>query len=132
MMTLPRPPLRHRAVVERNVETGLSPTRSPLPARFEVHDAALPCHLWEVENVPGRTAAGLLEGPNVDIVVEGLRMLVKADADIDVNDEISQVSLGTRILTAHRMRVVKHLIRETHAELALELVRAGVQPVAVS
>lgn len=123
-MTGPLPPLRHLAVVARNVETGTSPTRQPLPPRFETLHEALPCHFWEVEEVPGRSSAGLREGPNVDIIVHGLRVLVRRDADIDVGDKItSVVDLMGNTVSDATMRCVKNLWRSTHRELAFELVR---------
>lgn len=118
----PRPPLRHRAVVERNAETGLSPTRQPLPPRYESLHAALPCHFWEVEEVPGRSSAGLREGPNVDLIVHGLRMLVAKDADVEVGDKILSVveAQSGAVITDNPMRIVKNLWRSTHREIGME------------
>lgn len=124
------PPLRHRAVVERNVEGGLSPTRQLLPPRFEQLHSALPCHFWEVETLPGQSATSLRLGPNTDVVVEGLRMLVRRDADVDVGDEVPAVTVavGGTVITDQRMRVVRRLWRSTHRELGLELIRGRPLP----
>lgn len=120
-----RPPLRHRATVTRNVETGVSPTRSPLPPRFEVVDTALPCHFWE----PGAPGDGEHLGPNTDVVSIGPRMLVRRVADVGVGDEVSEVRAGTAVIRSGRLRVTEDLWRSTHRELGLELV-SGVEPAA--
>lgn len=118
------PPLRFRATVERNVETELSPTRSPLPPRFAPHLADLRCFFWEPREIPGgRGMGGLQLGPNTDKVVEGPRLLVRRDADVKIGDEITEIrTRGGVVVRAGRLRIVEDLWRSTHREIGLELV----------
>lgn len=123
----PTPPLRFRATVERNTETGKSPTGQPLPPEYATVTTDLPCFYWESEQVVTGTgrSSGLTEGPRVVAVIEGPRMLVAQAADIRIGDRIPLIKVGTRVIADRPARVVKDLWRQTHRELALEAVGAG-------
>lgn len=122
-----RPPLRMRAVLERNTETGLSPTRQPLPPAFEPVADALPCWYWEPERAVDSARAGLREGPNIVAVALGPRMLVRPTADVRVDDRVTQVRWAgsSEVISAQPMRVIEVLWRQSHTDVGLELVSAG-------
>lgn len=120
-----RPPLTHTAVLARNVETATSPTNQPLPPTYEVVTAALRCKYWEPDRAVDRAMAGLREGPNVVVVAVGPRMLVATEADVRVNDRVTEVRSGAGVITGQPMRVVEVLWRASHQEVGLELVSAG-------
>ena len=126
----PLPPLRHVAVVQRNTETGEDQNRLPLPPIWAQVQAALPCHYWEPRERP-RThlgSAGLRAGPNVESSIEGMRLLVRQDADILLNDVVVRVSTkGGQVVREGRLQVVEDLWRSTHRDLGLEAV-GGVVP----
>jgi hypothetical protein len=111
------PPYRHRADVDRNVETGLDPGRNPLPAVLERNVTDLPCTYWT-------TAERRIEGPEFHAVVEDARMIVQRTADIEVGDVIVAVrDRRGRVLSSGRLRVQKDLLMApTHREIVLELV----------
>jgi len=122
-----RPPLRHRVVLERNVETGISATRSPLPPRFEPVATSMPAHYWEPERAVDAARTGLREGPNVIAVALGPRLLVRREADVRIEDRVTQVRWagGSEVITAQPMRVVEVLWRQSHTDVGLELITPG-------
>lgn len=129
-LVVPAPPLRHSATLERNVETGKSPTNQRLPARFEVLEAELPCSYWEPSRAADAQGAGLREGPAVNIHALGPRMIVSTLADVRVGDRVTEVrgqggDGRTYVITRQAARVVEVLWRESHQEAGLELISAG-------
>ncbi len=120
-----RPPLRFVAQLERNTETGVSPTRQPLAPVFAVIDSALPCFYWEPESAVDTARAGLREGPNAVLVAIGPRLLVRRDADVQIGDRISSVRAGSTVVSVQTMRVVEVLFRQTHTDVGLELISSG-------
>lgn len=121
----PRPPMRHRATVERLTSGGLSPTRQQLPGSRAVVIADMPCSYWEPTRAADAAGAGLREGPNVVIVALGPRMLVRKAEDIRVGDVVTEVREGTNVITSQQMRAEEVLWRSTHQEVGLELLSAG-------
>lgn len=120
------PPLRYRATLERNVESGLSPTNQPLPKRYEVVDGELACHYWEPPRAADASGAGLREGPNVVVVALGPRLLVGRRSDVRVEDIVTEVRMPDgEVVTGQRMRVEEILFRASHTEVGLELISSG-------
>jgi hypothetical protein len=109
------PPLRHRAVVQRDRQAGRDSWNNPdTPIRETLH-AALPCDYWvtgERETI----------GPNVNVVVEDSRMLVAKTADVVVGDIVTEITNRRgQVLASGSLRVVADLMMEpSHRELALE------------
>lgn len=120
-----RPPLRHRATLERNTATGTSPTNQPLAPTFEVVNDDLHCHYWEPERAVDTAHAGLREGPNTVVVALGPRLLVRTDAEVLVGDRVTEVRSRAGIVSAEAMRVVEVLWRSSHTEIGLELTSSG-------
>lgn len=115
------PPMPHVATVERSAAAGESPSRQRLPPRWETHIEAMPCAYWQPEKLPLSTgSSGLREGPNVDVVSDGPRMLIGRLADVGVGDRIVNVRAGDQVISAGPMPIVDDLWRRTHRELALE------------
>lgn len=109
------PPLRHRATVQRDRESGTDSWNNPLPPSLETIHTALPCDYWvraERETI----------GPNVNVLVEDSRMLVAKDADIVVGDVVTLiVNRRGDVLASGDLRVAADLMMEpTHRELGLE------------
>ncbi len=115
------PRFPHRAVVRRDRAVGSSPSGNRLPADFATHIAALPCAYWEPSDLPlANGPVGLRQGPNVDVVAAGPRMLIPQGADVGVGDQIVDVVAAGRSITAGPLRVVDDQWRRTHRELGLE------------
>lgn len=90
-------PLRMRATVSRFTATGTDPDRQPTGGRT---DHQIPCWLFH----PGPTLE--TTGDDVNVLVDELRMLVPYDADVNDDDEITQVTdLAGTVIEGRRLRV---------------------------
>jgi hypothetical protein len=91
-------PLRMRATVERFTATGTDPDRQPT-GTTSTHEIA--CWLFQ----PGPTLE--TTGESVNVLVDQLRMLVRYDADITDDDEVTQVTdLAGAVIEGRRLKVV--------------------------
>jgi hypothetical protein len=115
--------MRHRAVVLRNQRTITERGRynAPLPPAFEPLEDPLPCRLWS------RTER-TVEGPDVNVVVEDLRMMVPLDADLTTADRIDGVTdRRGRVIDDRILRIdADQVIPGSHRELMLTAIAGGV------
>ena len=117
------PPFRHRATVERDVESGVDAWNAPLPRVPEVLEAAQPCDYWVDQET-------LVEGPNIAATVEMPRMLIPRDATVTVGDEVPEVrNERGEVISSGRLRVTGDVRQEpSHRELRLELAASPKAP----
>lgn len=76
--------MRHRAALERNTAVGTDAWNRPDPATFEPL-ATVPCRAWS------RTKRVAMDDGK-DAVIEDIRALFPADADIQTGDSISAIT----------------------------------------
>lgn len=113
-------PLTMVATVERTTVTGANPDNQPT-GTTDTHE--IPCWLFH----PGPTVE--TRGPEVNVLIDQLRMLVPYGADVVENDEITQVTdLSGTVIEGRRMKVTGFRRRGdghigiSHRALTLEVI----------
>jgi hypothetical protein len=106
------PRLTMRAVVERNMATGLDEYNHPLPPSWELFKT-IPCFAWSVSEQfvqdVGKTA-----------ILEVIRMMVDLDSGIEEHDRVTAIYDRGRNVYPYEMEVQTRQYKHSHYECVLE------------
>lgn len=116
--------MRHRATVLRNTATGRDARNAKRPPVWVEQEDPLHCRVWSSQTAGTRT----VEGTDVNVVFEDLRMMVALEADVTTADRIGSIvdRRGTSISSTPLRIDSDVLIPGSHRELTLVRITGGV------
>lgn len=107
--------LTHRAAIERNMATGDDDWGGPLPPVFQSIGNPTPCFAWS------NASRELVDGAKT-AMIEDLRAMFAAGADVRAADEITQITdRRGSVIMAGRLKVEGPVqFKHNHVEVSLQ------------